>query len=206
MQSENELPSEFGDLLRQLEQGDPQARGRLIERAHERLRLRVHQMLGQFPGVHRWEDTSDVLHDVLLDLHAMLAQITPNDSKHFLCLAAMHIRWKLLDLTRAVARIPKCEADLADGSDPRPDQPADNGHDPRLLAQWTEIHDYIQALPEAERELFDLLFYHGINHVESAKILGMSYRTLKRRWQAARLAFMEHFGPEPFLEKDSGPK
>jgi RNA polymerase sigma factor (sigma-70 family) len=211
MAANTDPSSEFGDLLQKLEQGDPEARARLIERAQDRLRLRVRQMLARFPNVHRWEDTSDVLQEVLLKLHHTLKEVTPKDSKHFLCLAALHIRRKLLDLAGAVVRLPRCETDRVapDGNGALPSyQAGELDHDPEILARWTEIHDYIHTLPDAERDLFDLLFYHGMPQEEAATVLRMPYRTLKRRWQAARLAFMQRFGPQPFGEHPNnvGPK
>ncbi len=176
----------YQDLLERLEHGDPTACAALIERAQERLRLRVSQMLARFPGVRRVHATSDVLQEVLLDLSGTLSQITPRDARHFLGLAGQRIRWKLLDLARRP---------------PPPYQPT-NGfladaiettHDPARLAEWAEIHAYIQELPESERELFDLIFYQGVPQPLVARMLGIGYRTLKLRWQQVRLRFMERF-------------
>ena len=182
---------EYGDLLKRLAQGDDRARAELIERSQDRLRVRVSQMLARFPAVRRSENTSDVLQEVLLNLSSTLARVTPRDSRHFLGLAGQHIRWKLLDLSR---RPPELAGRTLD---PVQD-PEETTYDPSRLAQWAEVHDYIQQLPEEERELFDLIFYQGTPQPIVAEILHIAYRTLKRRWQKARLAFMARFGSQPF--------
>ena len=187
----NDPMTDYGDLLHRLGQGDAAARAELIERSQERLRLRVSQMLSRFPGVKRSETTSDVLQDVLLGLSDTLTRITPRDARHFLGLAGQQIRWRLLDLSR---RTPEPGGRTLDPS--RDAQ--ETTHDPGRLAQWAEMHDYIQRLPEADRELFDLIFYQGTPQPVAAEILKIPCRTLKRRWQKARLAFMAQFGDEPF--------
>jgi RNA polymerase sigma-70 factor (ECF subfamily) len=42
-----------------------------------------------------------------------------------------------------------------------------------------------------KRQAFDLLFYQGLSQEESAAVLGVSVRTLKRRWREARLDLAE---------------
>jgi RNA polymerase sigma factor (sigma-70 family) len=182
----------YDELLRRLSAGDLTARAAIIERAQERLRLRISQMLARFPRVHRVQATSDVLQEVLIDLSDLLMRLTPRDARHFLGLAGQHIRWKLLDLAR---RPPEAQC-LTDGG--VLDAAGETTHDPVRLAQWAEIHAYIQDLPDAERELFDLLFYQGVPQQTCADVLGISFRTLKRRWQEAKLRFMARFDGVPF--------
>jgi RNA polymerase sigma-70 factor (ECF subfamily) len=186
----NDSSEDYGDLLRRVGQGDAAARAELIERCQERLRIRVSQMLSRFPRVRRTEGTSDVLQEVLLDLSQSLLQIAPRDMRHFLGLAGQRIRWKLLDLARRPREIAAACAGPAEAEQ--------TTYDPPKLAQWAEIHEYVQRLPDEERELFDLIFYQGVPQPLVAEMLHMPYRTLKRRWQEARLRFMERFGGEPF--------
>src|SRR5437764_1134251 len=54
------------------------------------------------------------------------------------------------------------------------------------LAIWSEFHQRVDALPEEEREVFDLLWYQGLTQPNAAAVLGISEATLKRRWLAAR--------------------
>lgn len=188
----NESSEDYADLLRRLDLGDRDAHAELIERCQDRLRLRVSQMLAQFPGVRRLEATSDVLQEVLIELSDALMRLTPRDTRHFLGLAGQQIRWKLLDLARRASAANRSINEL------RSDDAGATTSDPARLAQWTEIHAYIQALPADDRELFDLIFYQGIPQPAVADIVGVPYRTLKRRWQDARLRFMARFPDGPF--------
>jgi RNA polymerase sigma-70 factor (ECF subfamily) len=45
----------------------------------------------------------------------------------------------------------------------------------------------VGALPEELREIVDLLYYDGLTQEEAATLLGLSPRTLKRRWQTAKV-------------------
>ena len=70
----------------------------------------------------------------------------------------------------------------------RPGQePGDLSHEPGALALWTELHEQVAALPEEEREVVSLLFYQELSQAEAAAILGVTVRTVQRRWQAALL-------------------
>ncbi len=183
----------FAELLRRAGQGDAAARAALIDRCQARLRVRVGQMLARFPAVRSRESTSDVLQEVLIDLSATLTKLTPRDLRHFLALAGQHIRWRLLDL----ARRPPDPAGPINGVGPAP-EPLETTFDPARLAQWAEVHRYIGELPAEERELFDLIFYQDVPQTAAAELLGLPPRTLRRRWQAARLRLMERFGDSPF--------
>ncbi|MBX9585466.1 MAG: DUF134 domain-containing protein, partial [Gemmataceae bacterium] len=59
--------------------------------------------------------------------------------------------------------------------------------DPGRLAAWTDFHQQAEALPEDEREVFELVWYQGLKQTEAAALLSVSDRTVLRRWQAACL-------------------
>ena len=97
-------------------------------------------------------------------------------------LAARQIRWVLSDLAREMgtAKVVGYRANLPEAEDPF-SGPAD-------LAEWSEFHEKIDGLPVEEREIFDLLFYEGLTQEEASAVLEMSVRSIKRRWQRARLS------------------
>ena len=68
---------------------------------------------------------------------------------------------------------------------PVPEEKADLSHEPCSLAQWSELHQQIDALPDDEREVVGLLFYQGLSQREAAEVLTISVRTVQRRWHAA---------------------
>jgi len=54
----------------------------------------------------------------------------------------------------------------------------------------------VEALPDDEKEVFDLLWYQELTQAEAAALLNVSERTIKRRWASARLRLHEILGGE----------
>jgi RNA polymerase sigma-70 factor (ECF subfamily) len=179
--------------LEALQRGEPEARAALLERSLERLTRLTRKMLRDFPGVRRWEQTDDVLQNAALRLHRALAAVQPPTVRDYFRLAAAQLRRELLDLARHYSGpygLGAHHASIADASTPGEGVPEPSGGatlDPGRLALWTEFHQQAEALPDEDREVFDLLFYQGFSQTEAAALLEVSERTIKRRWQAARL-------------------
>jgi RNA polymerase sigma-70 factor (ECF subfamily) len=189
--------------LDRLHAGDPTARNELIRHSRERLRLLTRQMLRRFPGVRAWEETSDVLQNVLLRLDRALQTVEVASPRDFLRLAATQIRRELIDLARhhggpeglGANVVPPGQAAAAD----TPPDPSDSSADPGRLAQWHDLHCQIASLDDEDRELFELLYYQGLKQADAAQLLGVPLTTFKRRWRSARVRLMTRLGGElPF--------
>jgi RNA polymerase sigma-70 factor (ECF subfamily) len=183
--------------LDRLRGGDEAARAELLSCACERLRNLARKMLKSYPNVHRWEQTDDVLQNAVLRLHRTLRQLPVETPRDFFRLAALNIRRELLDLAKHYYG-PQGQGAHHATSGPhantcgsRAEPLADPSEEPSRLATWGEFHERIAALSEEERETFDLLYYQGLTQAEAAELLGVSESTVKRRWQAARLALHE---------------
>ena len=87
-------------LLKRLRAGDDAARQEVVCRCAKRLEQQVSKMLGRFPGVHRWEQTDDVLQGAMMRFHQLLNHIQLDSVRCFLGLAGEHIRRELIDLHR----------------------------------------------------------------------------------------------------------
>ncbi len=182
-----------------LRAGDEAARKELINCACERLTRLTRKMLRNYPRVRRWELTDDVLQNAAMRLYRSLADVRPASVADFFRLAALNIRRELCDLARhyygpqgggAKHATPARTRNVDSGSrDPL--EQSDPSGDPNRLAAWSEFHQQIEALPEDEREMFDLLWYQGLSQAEAAELLHTSVRTIKRRWQSARLKLHE---------------
>lgn len=72
-----------------------------------------------------------------------------------------------------------------------PPAPGQNTHNPHELAAWSEFHQQVAALPAAERQVVDLLWYQELSQPEAAEVLGVDVSTVKRRWRSARLLLHE---------------
>jgi RNA polymerase sigma-70 factor (ECF subfamily) len=189
------------DLLRA---GDGQARNELLAHAGERLRHLTRKMFRRFPRLRRWEQTDDVLQDATLRLHRSLAEVNPESARHFYNLAALQIRRALLDLSKhhfgphGQAAKHHTEGRAAPDDEDGPlAQEVDAGDEPATLEGWARFHELVEVLPEEEREVFNLLWYEGLGQGEVAALLGIGLRTVKRRWQKARLLLYEGLQGEP---------
>lgn len=185
--------------LDRLRGGDPSAREDLLRVSQERLLRMTRKMLDSFPAVRRWEQSDDVLQKVLLRLNEGLSKLSLDSPRDFLRLAAARIRHVLIDLLRHYYGPEGLGAHHATpgGAGTERLGPAPGGtDDPSQLLWWTEFHERAGALPADERETFELLWYHGLTQEEAAALLGVSVRTVRRRWQAARLRLAQAFQGE----------
>ena len=177
-------------LLEGLAAGDADAQSKIIEHSCERLRRLTHRMLREYTKVKRWEQTDDVLQNAMLRLNRSLVQVKPESPRQFYGLAATQIRRELIDLGRhhyADKGIgANHETDRQDGA-ARIEKTA-TVTEPENLEDWTRFHEVVENLPNDEREVFSLLWYEGLTQPEASSVLGVSLRTVKRRWQEARLA------------------
>jgi RNA polymerase sigma-70 factor (ECF subfamily) len=201
--SQEDHATQIQGCIDRLRSGDESARDELLAHASERLTRLTRKMLRDFPGVHRWEQTDDVLQNAALRLCRALGEVRPPTAADFFRLAATQIRRELLDLARRYSGALGLGANHASvagrGQTPGTTSaagpnPSDTTYDPARLAAWSEFHREAEALPEEEREAFDLLFYQGLSQAEAAALLGISERTIKRRWQSARLRLVQTLG------------
>ena len=186
-------------LLQRLAAGDNQAREELITHSMDRLRRLARRMLRDNPAVHRWNETDDVLQSALVRLHRALETQRPEDPRGFIGLAATQIRRELIDLWRhhfgpqGDGAHHASDPGLADShgvARPMHDQAAaDSGG---LSQQDMErSHIAVGQLPQDLREVFELTFYEDMQQQEIADLIGVSTKTVKRRWRDARLALQE---------------
>lgn len=185
-----------------LRAGDDSARAALLDCACERLVRLAPKMLRDYPGVGRWEQTDDVLQNALIRLDRALRAVTLPTARDFFRLAAAQVRRELIDLARrysgpagpSALRARRAGDGELSGSPIGAAEPTDTTHDPGRLAGWTELHRRIEGLPDADREVFDLLWYQGLTQAEAAAVLGLSERQVNRRWIAARLELNNALG------------
>lgn len=178
--------------LERMGRGDAAAREELLRHVGGRLERLTRKMLRRYPGVQRWAQTDDVLQNAVLRLLRALGAVHPDSTRAFFALAAVQIRRELLDLARhyfgphgqGAHHASNANNGSAAGA---ACEPADSTHDPGELAEWCELHQQVEKLPDEEREVVDLLFYQGLTQPAAANLLNVNVRTVQRRWQAALL-------------------
>ncbi len=164
----------------------------LLARACDRLRLLAGKALRGFPALRRWVETDDVLQQAMLRLHRALQQVRPSTVSEFFGLAGLQIRRELHDLHRHHFGPEGVGANHhTDGHG----KAADDANGPILAVAenaempvgWDRFHELVEALPEDDRAVVDCLFVNDLTQEETAQVLGLSLRTVKRRWQSARI-------------------
>lgn len=190
------------DCLDRLHTGDEQAGKELIAAACDRLTRLTHAMLKDYGRLRRWEETGDVVQNAVIRLDRALRHLKPATLRDFYRLATLQIRRELIDLARhyfgpeGSGRKHETQAGAERDGLPGParDAPDADALDVDELAAWTEFHEKVQALPEEEREVFDLIWYQGLQQTAAGELLGVSARTVKRRWQSACLRLHDVLG------------
>jgi RNA polymerase sigma-70 factor (ECF subfamily) len=165
-----------------LQQDDVHAE--LLLRACERLRVLARRKLLGFPALRRWIETDDVLQQAMLRLHRALRQVRPATVAEFFGLAGLQVRRELHDLHRQHFGAHGTGANHHTDGESSLLQIANHAEMP---VGWDRFHELVEALPEEERAVVDYMFINDLTQEETAQILGVSLRTVKRWWQAARI-------------------
>jgi RNA polymerase sigma-70 factor (ECF subfamily) len=194
---DHSLTNELQQILDRFNAGDPAAKKHLIDRAYERLIVVARRVLNSFSAVRSEEETATVLNQAYLRLHSSLEEVRPRTVQLFYGLAALQVRRVLLDAIRELRggrgasprprkqslHTPQRGGDSeGDGHDPTDSDPGPTG-----IGLQTDVLEAIDKLPEEERQVVDLLFFHGLTQPEAAETLGMHEDTIKRRWARARI-------------------
>jgi RNA polymerase sigma factor (sigma-70 family) len=162
----------------------------LLTHFYERLRKLTATILNE-DFRDRRPDIDDIVHDSWLRLRNALEQVRPTSAKDFFGLASRQIRWTLLEWIRSNRRRWNLQQQGPGESSPSdtPRMGAERGvttHNPESLAPWTDFHERIEALPDEEREVVDLIYFQGMSHAEAAEVLGVPVTTVDWRWRQAK--------------------
>lgn len=193
-------PTPIQACFERLNAGDLTARAELLRLTMDRLLAMVRKMLARYPGVRRWEESDDVLQNVMVRLDRCLAQGQVNSPIDYFRLAATNMRRELIDLARhhygpqgggANHATPNGKS-LEEHADALPAAAHD---DPAVFLVARELHEMIDVLPAEVREVVELHWYLGMTQSETASALGLSLSTVKRRCVEAKLLLQERIEP-----------
>jgi RNA polymerase sigma factor (sigma-70 family) len=195
MAPDGQLDAVIAACLERLAEGDDSAREAILEICDGRIRELAHRLLGKFSVVRRWDNTDDVAQNAAMRLYRALAETVPDSPRGLMGLMATQIQRELIDLARKHAGPMSYAANhgtnvhegsrgdvfVVDGA-----MDAGESGEEVPLDRWEQFHAAVEALPEVHREVFKLVWYLGADRDAAAKTLGLSVRTVGRRWQEAR--------------------
>jgi RNA polymerase sigma factor (TIGR02999 family) len=167
--------SDVTHILAAIEQGDPHAAAQLLPLVYDELRrLAGAQMAREKPG--QTLDATALVHEAYLRL---VGEQHFDNRRHFFAAAAEAMRRILVEQARRKARLKhgggrqRCELREED----RVSQPLDD----RLLALDEALGQLAAVHPELA-ELVKLRYFAQMTVEQTAELLGLSPRTVKRNW------------------------
>lgn len=168
------------ELLGAAAGGDERARNTLFDLLYEELRGCAHR---QLRGANQTLSTTALVHETYVKL-ATSDALELHSRQHFMALAARAMRQVLVDHARRVGAEKRGGGAVLVTLDERSDE---------APFEAAEVLALDQALVELERideraaRVVNLHFFGGLSFVSIAELEGLSERTIKRDWQAARL-------------------
>ena len=193
------MPNDKGDitgLLQEWRLGDLAAENKLFDLVIPDLRrLAGYLMKGERKN-HTLEPT-DLVDQVYFRLVAAKNQDWQN-RHHFYAIAARAMRRYLIDYARAR---PGAEFVRLDGLENL--LPGDQGKIDTALTIDNLLNDLAQTHPDW-CSLVELKFFLGLTDEEAADVLGVSLRTMQRKWRDARMWLFEKMGPGGGQNNGSG--
>lgn len=178
---EGASPSEITTLLVAIERGETGAVDRLFEQVYGELRRLARRQLGHGPASPTL-DTTALVHEAYLRLSGE-ARWSVESRRHFFNLAARAMRNVLVDHARRRGRVKR------GGDALRVDLDAHEIAAPDRATELVALDDALVRLAASDAELarlVELRFFAGLSIEEIAELFGVSDRTIKRRWRAAR--------------------
>jgi RNA polymerase sigma-70 factor (ECF subfamily) len=161
----------------------------LLERAVGRLKMLCSVLLSRsYPRLMRPPlnlESDEMLGAVTARLLGAMREVKPGSVRQFFALANQHIRWELNDLAR------RMDAQPPDGQLNEAFVAAADNSDSELGSNARRILEAIDRLPDAEREVFELVRIQGLPQVEVAELLGVASKTIQRRLNRSLLLLSE---------------
>ena len=158
--------------------------GQLLAQVYDQLRTIARARLARERVGHSLQAT-ELVHEAFLKLqrHPSLMQ---SDRARFFHAAAEAMRQILIDHARAKGRIKRgggmkrTVADIADVAELAEEQ------DPDQILALDEAIRRLEAEEPQAAQVLKLRFFTGLSVAETAELMGLSERTVKREWQYAR--------------------
>jgi RNA polymerase sigma factor (TIGR02999 family) len=176
--------AEITEVLRQWRHGDASAFDRLTERVYDQLRLVADQALGKDWGNESLQPT-ELVHEAYLRL-VDAKQPDWKSRSHFFGVAARLMRQILVDRARSRfaqkrggrALKVSIQSDEIDAAEP--------GYQTIDLLGLDLALRELTDLDQEQGRLVELRFFGGMTIEETAEVLGVSPRTVKRHWRLAK--------------------
>jgi len=179
-------PSDITTLLAAIGDGDRNALDKLFSLVYDELRQIASRQLRR-AATPQTMSTTVVVHEAYLKLLGS-SVVNPVDRSHFFNLAARAMRQILVDHARK-----HLAAKRGGGERPRvlDDERVSVDQNATVILGLDTALDKLRRLDERLARVVDFRFYAGLSVDDTAELLGVTDRTVKRDWRKAR-AFLYH--------------
>jgi RNA polymerase sigma factor (TIGR02999 family) len=177
------IEPDVSQLIATMRTGDRAALDRIFDIVYDELRGRARAQLGRWrPG--DTLDTTALVHETYVRFAGDgRPRIAPEDRAHFFAIAARAMRQIIIDHARQAGAV-KRGGNLAIDT-----LWTDDGvqvSDPEPLLALDEALERLAQLDARLARIVDLRFFAGLSVEETAEVLDVSTRTIKRDWRKAR--------------------
>ena len=176
-----DTPGDVTQLLVELKRGNRQAEERLIPLVYSELRRIAAIYLRREAANHSFQPTA-LVHEAYLRL-TRIQEIDWQSHSHFFAVSATLMRRILVDHARANLAGKRGQGwdpvSLNDAIVPAP------GRAPEILALDLALLE-LAKLDERQCKIVEMRFFAGMSEEETANVLGISARTVKRDWRIAK--------------------
>lgn len=177
-------PPESGELTRLLRAsrgGDRQAQAALIQHVYSDLRQRAHRQLAGGLGGHTLSTTALVNEAYLRLLGSGSCEFS--DRNHFFAVAARVMRGVIVDYARARGAAKRGGGRAHEVLDDH--QIAVDSHAAEIVGLDAALNE-LHRMNERLGRVIELRFFAGLSVEQTADVLGVTSRTVKRDWRTAR--------------------
>jgi RNA polymerase sigma factor (TIGR02999 family) len=174
-------PADVTRLLEEWAHGDPEALAALVPAVYEELHRRAESHLRRERRDHTLQATA-LIHEAFLRLVDQ-RQVRWQSRVHFYAIAAELMRRILIDHARARQAAKRGRGLRKVSLDQAAGLPEQTDSD---LVALDEALQRLAALDPRAARVVELRFFGGLSVEETAEVLGVSPRTIKREWRTAR--------------------
>jgi RNA polymerase sigma factor (sigma-70 family) len=130
--------------------------------------------------------TDELLSSVVERMIKAMRSVRPRNIRQFFAVCNQHMRWELNDLARRLDKQPHaCRVNESFAAAELPSTCS------QLSPNAVRILEAINGLPDAEREMFDLVRLQGMTFQEAALTAGVCVKTVQRRLNRALILLSE---------------
>jgi RNA polymerase sigma factor (TIGR02999 family) len=174
-------PGEVTRLLTEIKGGNRRAESQLVPLVYNELRRLAHHYMQSERSNHTLQATA-VVHEVYLRL-VKQRNVSWQSKAHFLAVAASLMRRILCDYARSHGRIKRgAEHDRVSLDETL----VFSKEKSEEMIDLDRVLSRLEEFDQRQSKIVELLFFGGLTVEETAAVLGISPRTVKRDWSVAR--------------------